>query len=152
MFMLSQQSSISFLFRDRKALVSIDSNCSRHMTGFYSLINTKPCSVLVDGAFESGEPSRATHQGDLQLGQLYFSNTAFVPGLRETILSLGQLDKEGCTTRISGGAIGSIFTIWAILIFCFSTCWALFSGFQPLLWSYNSTNRHSDDATRRILR
>ena len=104
-FMLSQQSSISFPFGDRKALVSIDSNCSRHMTGFYSLINTKPCSVLVDGAFESGEPSRATHQGDLQLGQLYFSNTAFVPGLRETILSLGQLDKEGCTTKISGGRL-----------------------------------------------
>ena len=104
-FMLSQQSSISFPFGDRKALVSIDSNCSRHMTGFYSLINTKPCSVLVDGAFESGEPSRATHQGDLQLGQLYFSDMAFVPGLRETILSLGQLDKEGCTTKISGGRL-----------------------------------------------
>ena len=106
-FMLSQQSSISFPFEfgDRKALVSIDSNCSPHMTGFYLLINTKPCSVLVDGAFESGEPSRATHQSDLQLGQLYFSNTAFVPGLHETILSLRQLDKEGCSTKISWGQL-----------------------------------------------
>ena len=64
-FMLSQRSTISFPFGDRKALVSIDSNCNRHVTGFYTLVNVQPCSII-------------------------FDDIAFVPGLRETILSLGS--------------------------------------------------------------
>ena len=33
-FVISAQSSVTFPFGDRQVLVSIDSNCSRHMTGF----------------------------------------------------------------------------------------------------------------------
>ena len=73
------------------------------MTGFYTLLNTIQCSTLVDGAFQSGVSGQATHSGMLQLGQLFFHNAMFVPGLRETIISLGALDKEGCTTQISMG-------------------------------------------------
>ena len=39
----------------------------------------------------------------LQLGQLFFENAVFVPGLRETIISLGQLDAQGCSTKITKG-------------------------------------------------
>ena len=99
-FMLSQRSTTSFPCGDRKALVSIDSNCSRYMTGFCTLVNIQPCSILVEGAFDNGEPSRATYSGRLQLGQLIFDGTTYVPGLRETILSLGQLDRAGCQTTI----------------------------------------------------
>ena len=37
------------------------------------------------------------------LGRLIFDHTAYVPGLRETILSLEQLDRDGCQTTISDG-------------------------------------------------
>ena len=32
-------------------------------------------------------------------------DTAYVPGLRETILSLGQLDRDGCQMTILGGTM-----------------------------------------------
>ena len=92
-FMMSDQSTINFPFGDRQALVSIDSNCSRHMTGFYRLQDAKPCHVLVDGAIESGKHGVGRLRGTMQLGNISFQNTIFVPGIRETIISLGQLDK-----------------------------------------------------------
>ena len=39
----------------------------------------------------------------MQLGNIFFENTLFVEGIRETIISLGQLDKQGCRTELSGG-------------------------------------------------
>ena len=104
-FMISGSSTIKFPFGDRRELVSIDSNCSHHMTGFYDLLDTTPCDVEVHGAFDQGPQGKATVRGLLQLGQLYFEDTVFVPGLRETILSLGQLDQQGCVTKISGGKL-----------------------------------------------
>ena len=102
-FMLSATTTVQFPFGDRKALVSINSNCSRHMTGFYDLLDIKPCDVQVNGAFEQGSQGSATHSGMLQLGQLFFEDAVFVPGLRETIISLGQLDAQGCSTEITKG-------------------------------------------------
>ena len=96
--MLSSSSTIKFPFSDRKALVSVGSNCSH-------LLDTTPCDVEVHGAFDQGQQWKATVQGLLQLGQLYFEDTVFVPGLRETILSLGQLDQQGCVTKITGGKL-----------------------------------------------
>ena len=70
------------------------------MTGFYTLLNTTQCSTLVDGAFQSGISGQATHTGILQFGQLFFHNAMFVPGLRETIISLGALDRQGRLTIV----------------------------------------------------
>ena len=102
-FMLNARSTVSFPFGDRKALVSVDSNCSRHMTGFYRLVNARPCHIVVDGAFDNNNPGVGKLSGDMVLGDLCFSNTVFVEGIRETIISLGQLDEEGCTTQMSKG-------------------------------------------------
>ena len=41
--------------------------------------------------------------GTMTVGDLRLNNTVFIPGIRETIISLGQLDKEGCTTTLSKG-------------------------------------------------
>ena len=98
--------------------MSIDSNCSRHITGFYDLLDTSPFDVEVYGAFDQGKQGKATTQGLLQLGQLYFEKTIFVPGLRETILSLGQLHQKGCVTKN----------------FRLFTEWTIFSRHQILLW------------------
>ena len=38
-FMLLATSTVQFPFGDRKALVSINSNCSRHIMGFYDLLD-----------------------------------------------------------------------------------------------------------------
>ena len=92
--MISAFSTVQFPFGDRKALVSINSNCSRHMTGFYDLLDVKSCDINVHRAFEQGSQGSATHSGILQLGQLFFEDAVFVPGLRETIISLGQLDNQ----------------------------------------------------------
>ena len=43
--------------------------------------------------------------GTMQVGDLQFENMVFVPGIRETIISLGQLDKEGCSTTLSSGKL-----------------------------------------------
>ena len=102
-FMLNARSTVSFPFGNRKALVSVDSNCSRHMTGFYRLVNARPCHIVVDGAFDNNNPGVGKLSGDMVLGDLCFSNTVFVEGIRETIISLGQLDEEGCTTQMSKG-------------------------------------------------
>ena len=92
--MISANLNIQFPFGDRKALVSVDSNCSRHFTGFYDLLDIKSCNVTVNGAFQQGSQGTATHSGLLQLGQLFFENAFFVPGIRKTIISLGRLDAE----------------------------------------------------------
>ena len=76
-FMISALSTVQFQFGDRKALVSINSNCSRHMTGFYDLLNVKPCDINVHGVFEQGCQGSATHSGILQLGQLFFEDAVF---------------------------------------------------------------------------
>ena len=67
-----------FPFRDRKALVSVDSNCSRHMTGLYDLVDVKPCDISVNGAFKQVSQGNATHSGLLQLGQLFFEDAVHV--------------------------------------------------------------------------
>ena len=102
-FMISAQSSIMFRFGDRKALLSVDSSCSRHMTGVYDLVDIKPCDISVNGAFEQGSQGNATHSGLLQLGQLFFEDAVFVPALREMIILLGQLDAQVCSTKIVKG-------------------------------------------------
>ena len=77
-FMISAQSSVMFPFGDRKALVSVDSNCSRHITGcYYDLVDIKPCDTSVNGAFEQRAQGNATHSGLLQLGS-YFSRIRFL--------------------------------------------------------------------------
>ena len=43
--------------------------------------------------------------GMMTVGDLKFTHTVFVPGIRETIISLGQLDNEGCTTTLSNGTL-----------------------------------------------
>ena len=48
------------------------------MTGFYHLVDTKPCAVQVNGAFQQGSQGTATHSELLQLGQLHFENTLFL--------------------------------------------------------------------------
>ena len=60
-FMISATCTVQFPFRDRKALVSIDSSCSQQMTGFYDLLDVKPCDINVHGAFEQGSQGSATH-------------------------------------------------------------------------------------------
>ena len=55
-FMMNAATTLSFPFSERKALISIDSNCSRHMTGYYLLSFTQPCTIYVDGAFEQQTP------------------------------------------------------------------------------------------------
>ena len=102
-FMMTERSTVNFPFGDRRVLVSIDSNCSKHMTGFYRLSDPIPCNVIVDGAIEDGHPGMGKVCGTMQLGDISFRDTIFVPGLRETIISLGQLDKEDCTTQTSRG-------------------------------------------------
>ena len=44
-FMNSANSSAQFPFGDTKAFMSVDSNCSRYMTGFYKLLDIKPCDI-----------------------------------------------------------------------------------------------------------
>ena len=97
-FMISATSTVQFPFGDRKALVPVGRNCSGHMTGFYDLFDIKPCKININGAFEQGSQGSATHSGMLQLGQLFFEDGVFVPGLQETIISLGQLDTQGCSS------------------------------------------------------
>ena len=104
-FMISEQSTLTFPFGDRRALVSIDSNCSRHMTGFYTLHNPTNCHVIVDGAFAQGKSGKATYSGTMQLGNIFFDDTLFVDGIRETIISLGQLDQQGCRIESSRGVM-----------------------------------------------
>ena len=99
--------------------MSIDSNCSKHMTGFYRLLDPIPCNVLVDGAIEDGHPGVGKVCGTMQLGDISFRNTIFVPGIRETIISLGQLDKEGCTTQISRGKMKVFGTSGELLFLAF---------------------------------
>ena len=41
----------------------------------------------------------------MQLGERYFDNRLFVEGIRESIISLGQLDAEGCRTELSHGKV-----------------------------------------------
>ena len=63
-FMMSQRSTISFPFGDRKALVSIDSNCSRH------LVNIQPCSILqkyLDIQFENNKELAGYPTAELEL-------------------------------------------------------------------------------------
>ena len=86
-FMISEKSTLTFPFGDRRALVSIDSNCSRHMTGFYTLHNPADCNIIVDGAFAQGKSGRATYSGTMQLGNIFFDDTLFVDGIHETIIS-----------------------------------------------------------------
>ena len=73
------------------------------MTGCYDLVDIKPCDKSVNGAFEQGWQGNATHSGLLQLGQLFFEDVVFVPGLRETFILVGQLDAQGCSTKIMQG-------------------------------------------------
>ena len=73
------------------------------MTGFYDLVDIKTCDISVNGAFKLGSQGHATHSGLLQLGQLFFEDAVFGPGLRETIISLGQVDAQGCSTKIAKG-------------------------------------------------
>ena len=80
-FMVTTNSTIKFQFGDRKAPGLVDSNCSRHMTRCYDLVEIKTCNVQVNGAFLQGSQGTATHSGLLQLGQLCFKNTVFVPDL-----------------------------------------------------------------------
>ena len=75
------------------------------MTGYYSLHDKKPCTIYVDGAFEQQTPGVGKVSGTMTVGDLQFTSTVFVPGIRETIISLGQLDKEGCTTTLSQGKL-----------------------------------------------
>ena len=79
--MMNAATTLSFPFGERKALISIDSNCSRHMTGYYSLMQTKPCTVYVGGAFEKQTPGVGKVLGTMQVGDLRFKNTVFVPGI-----------------------------------------------------------------------
>ena len=101
--MLSAAPMIGFPFNDRKALVSIDSNCSQHMTSFYPILNPKPCNIHVAGAFAQHITVKGTFSGTMRLGNLFFEDALYVEGLRETVLSLGQLDSMGCKTIISSG-------------------------------------------------
>ena len=66
----------------------------------YDLVDIKPCDISMNGAFEQGSQGNATHSGLLQLGQLFFEDAVFVPGLRETIILVGQLDAQDCSTKI----------------------------------------------------
>ena len=75
------------------------------MTGFYALQYAKPLAITVDGAIHGGASGQSTSVGFMTLGNLSFAGTVFVPGLRETILSLGQLDAQGCTTEIKHGKL-----------------------------------------------
>jgi len=104
-FMMDAQTTVQLPFGDRKVLVSVDSNCSKHMTGFYALQYAKPLAITVDGAIHGGASGQSTSVGFMTLGNLSFAGTVFVPGLRETILSLGQLDAQGCTTEIKHGKL-----------------------------------------------
>ena len=102
-FMLYAASTIIFPFNDRKALVSIDSNCSQHMTSVYPILNSQPCNIHVAGAFAQHITVKGTFSGTMRLGNLFFEDALYVEGLRETVLSLGQLDSMGCKTIISSG-------------------------------------------------
>ena len=89
---------LSFLFGERKALLSIDSNWLFQTYDWilfiYALTNTN-----VDGAFEQQTPGVGKVSGTMQVGDLQFQNMVFVPGICKTII-LGQLDKEGCSTVV----------------------------------------------------
>ena len=54
-------------------------------------------------ASEQGSQVSAMHSVMLQLGQLFFEDTVFVPGLWKTIISLGQFDAQGCSTKTLKG-------------------------------------------------
>ena len=101
--MINEHIIVSFPIGDRRALVSIDSNCSRYMTGFYLLSKPTPCNVIVDGAFVQGESGRGIDSGTMQFGNRFFDGALFVEGIRETIISMGQLDQQGCSTELCGG-------------------------------------------------
>ena len=104
-FMMGEHSTVSFLFGDQQNLVSIDFYCSKHMTGFYTLHNSKSCNVFVDGAFAQGKSGRGTFSGTMQLGIIFFDDTLFIDGIREIIISLGQLDRQGCRIESSCGVM-----------------------------------------------
>ena len=61
----------------------------------------------------------------MQLGHIFFDNTLFVEGILETIISLGQLNQQGCRTELSGGKM-KVFGPngeFIIHVFCFSPHW-----------------------------
>ena len=96
-FMISESSTLTFPFGDRGALVSIDSNCSKHMTGFYTLHNPTTCNVIVDGAFAQGKSGRATFSGTMQLGNIFLMILSLLMGYEKLlIISLGDAGSNLC--------------------------------------------------------
>ena len=112
LFYVEQTNFYFFSFRDRRALVSTDSNSARHMTGFYHLMHTQPCNILVNSAFDGGQMGVGSTSGTMQLCNMFFEDTVFVPGIREIIIFLGQLDQEGCRTEMSKGKMKVFRAIW----------------------------------------
>ena len=98
--MISAMSTVQFPFETGKHWYQLTVTVQEmYMMG----LDIKPCDINVHGSFEEGSQGSATLSGMLQLGQLIFEDTVFVPGLRETIISLGQLDAQGCSTKIVQG-------------------------------------------------
>ena len=99
-FMLNRWSFFSFLFEDRRALVTINSNCCRHITGFIIYCIPSP-EISWWMVHLMGQPCVGIMSGTMHFGDIFFKDTIFVPDIEVTIISLGQLDGEGCRTEMS---------------------------------------------------
>ena len=48
-----------------------------------------------------GQPGVGIMSGTMHFGDFFFKDTIFVPDIEVTIISLGQLDGEGCRIEMS---------------------------------------------------
>ncbi|CAL8174176.1 unnamed protein product [Prunus armeniaca] len=90
----------------------IDSGCSNHMTGNGSLLTDLRTNVVGKVQMPNGELVNVAGMGTLAIdttkGRKYIKEVMYLPGLKENLLSVGQMDEHGYYL-VFGGKVCSIF-------------------------------------------
>ncbi|CAL2245496.1 unnamed protein product [Prunus armeniaca] len=90
----------------------IDSGCSNHMTGNGSLLTDIRTNVVGKVQMPNGELVNVAGMGTLAIdttkGRKYIKEVTYLPGLKENLLSVGQMDEHGYYLAF-GGKMCSIF-------------------------------------------
>ncbi|KAM1793543.1 hypothetical protein ACFX11_034117 [Malus domestica] len=90
----------------------IDSGCSNHMIGNEKLLVDKRTNVVGKVRMPIGELMNVAGMGtlvnDTRKGRKYIKEVMYLPGLKENLLSVGQMDEHGYYL-LFGGKLCSIF-------------------------------------------
>ncbi|KAI5332050.1 hypothetical protein L3X38_022178 [Prunus dulcis] len=90
----------------------IDSGCSNHMTGNGSLLIDIRTNMVGTVQMPNGELVNVAGMGTLAIdttkGRKYIKEVMYLPGLKENLLSVGQMDEHGYYL-VFGGKLCSIF-------------------------------------------